>query len=63
MACYTLLKKDIDIEDFYGDENDHIKEDIKNNLEQYKQICKNLIEFSNNNKSNENLKVKFQKRN
>jgi ELP3 family radical SAM enzyme/protein acetyltransferase len=61
MACYTLLQKDIDIEDFYGDANDHIRDDIKGNLEQYKQICKNLIEFSNNYKSNENLRVKFQK--
>ena len=61
MACYSLNSKNVDMEDFYGDANDHIKDNIKNNLKQYKTICKNLIKFVNDNSSEEKLRDKFQK--
>ena len=59
MACYSSSVTDI--EEFYGGPNDHIKDDIKNNLKQYKEICKNLIEFINCNINVKDLKKRFQK--
>ena len=59
MACYSSSVTDI--EEFYGGPNDHIKDDIKNNLKQYKEICKNLIEFINCNINVKDLKKLFQK--
>jgi ELP3 family radical SAM enzyme/protein acetyltransferase len=61
MACYSLTSKNLDIEDFYGNKDDIVKIEIKNNLKQYKEICKNLISFVDGNQGIKDLRTKFQK--
>jgi ELP3 family radical SAM enzyme/protein acetyltransferase len=58
MACFSNV---VDIERFYGDVNDNVKDDIQNNINEYKIICTHLVNFVEENKSLENLKIKFQK--